>query len=86
MSEKKAKKWIKGATENKGALHKHLGVPEGEKIPEEKLREATNSKNPKIRKEASLAMTLKGLHHGKEEKKKPRTGKEVRGKLYGTKD
>lgn len=79
------KKWIKKATQNKGALHRHLGVPEGEKIPEAKLKSAANSSNSTIRKEANLAMTLKGMHHGKEEKK-TRTGKEVRGKLYKSKE
>lgn len=86
-STKKAKKWIKGAVKNKGALHRHLGVPEGEKIPEDKLRAAANSKDSTVRKEASLAMTLKGMHHGKkEEKKKTRSSKEVRGKFYGSKE
>ncbi len=58
-----AKKWIRKATENKGALHRNLGVPEGQKIPAGKLASAENSKNPTIRKEASLAATLKGFHH-----------------------
>lgn len=63
-----AKKWIKAATKNKGALHRALDVPEGEKIPEKKLAKAANSDNPRIRKEASLAKTLKGLNHGGEKK------------------
>ena len=53
--------WIKGATQNKGALHKKLGVPEGKKIPAKKLEKAEHSKNPKERKEAVLAKTLKGF-------------------------
>lgn len=62
MSEdKKWKKWIKGATKNKGALHRALGVPEGENIPAEKLAKAKDSKNPKVRKEANLASTLKKM-------------------------
>lgn len=56
------KKWIKKATANKGALHRKLGIPEGEKIPENKLDEAARSSNPTERKEASLARTLKGFH------------------------
>ena len=32
----------------KGALHHHLGVPEGEKIPQEKLRGALHSGNATI--------------------------------------
>lgn len=55
------KKWIAKATENKGALHRKLHVPEGEKIPEKKLEKAEHSKSPKERKEAELARTLKGL-------------------------
>lgn len=55
--------WIAGATKNKGALHKALHVPEGEKIPEKKLEKAERSKNPKMRKRAQLAETLKDLPH-----------------------
>jgi len=50
--------WIKAATENKGGLHRALGVPEGKKIPASKLAKAAKSKNPKVRKEAALAKTL----------------------------
>ena len=56
-----AKNWIAGATKNKGALHKKLGVPEGKKIPAKKLAQASRSKNPKERKEAALAKTMKGF-------------------------
>jgi hypothetical protein len=45
----------------KGALHKSLHVPEGEKIPEKKLEKAEHSKNPKLRKRAVLAETLSKL-------------------------
>ena len=54
------KNWIAGATKNKGALHKNLGVPQGEKIPAAKLKAAT-AKGGKVGKEARLAQTLKGL-------------------------
>lgn len=55
--------WIKKATGNhKGALHKALGVPAGKKIPSKKLAKATRSKNPKVRKEANLAKTLKSFY------------------------
>lgn len=59
------KKWIKNATENKGALHRAFGVAEDKKIPEAKIDKATNSKNPTVRKEAALAKTLKGFSHKK---------------------
>lgn len=57
-----SKNWIAGAVKNKGALHRALHVPEGEKISEKKLVGAMKSKNPTIRKEAQLAKTLKGFH------------------------
>ncbi len=59
---KKSKKWIQKAHIKKGALHRALHVPEGEKIPESKMEKAAHSKNPAIRKMASLAETLKGFH------------------------
>lgn len=57
------KHWIAAAVKDKGALHRNLGVPEGDKIPENKLDKAANSKTPKIRKEDNLAKTLKHLGH-----------------------
>ena len=54
--------WIKGAIKHPGALHKELGVPKGKKIPESKLKKAEHSKNPKLRKRAVLAETLKKMH------------------------
>jgi hypothetical protein len=58
--------WIAGAVggKSRGALHRALGVPEGEKIPAKKMASAKRSKSPKIRKEAALAKTLKGFHKG----------------------
>jgi hypothetical protein len=81
MADKPKRKFIKAATANKGALHRHLGVPEGQNIPEDKLRAATHSKDKTIRAEANLAMTLKGLHHAKP--KARRAVKDVRRALYG---
>jgi hypothetical protein len=57
-----SEKWIQKAIKHKGALHKELGVPEGKKIPEKKLKKAEHSKNPKERKRAVLAETIKGMH------------------------
>ena len=54
--------WIAGAIKKPGALRKSLHVKKGEKIPEEKLKKAEHSKNPKTRKRANLAETLKKLH------------------------
>lgn len=58
-----AKRWIAGAIEHPGALHRSLGVPEGEKIPAEKMAEAMHSKSPMTRKRAQTAKTLMSLHH-----------------------
>jgi hypothetical protein len=55
------KKWIAGAIKKPGALHKSLGVPVGEKIPDSKIKKAEKSKSPTLRKRASLAETLKGF-------------------------
>ncbi len=54
--------WIKEAIGHPGALHRTLHVPSGEKIPEKKLEKAEHSSNPRLRKEADLAKTLKGMH------------------------
>lgn len=56
-----AKNWIKKAIKKPGALHKELGVPKGEKIPAKKLEKAAHSSNPKERKRANLAKTLKKM-------------------------
>ena len=57
------KKWIQGAIKHPGALRKSLKVKPGENIPESKLKKAEHSKNPKTRKRAVLAETLKKMHH-----------------------
>lgn len=57
-----AEKWIQKMHMKKGALHKSLGVKEGEKIPSAKLKKAEHSKNPTTRKRAVLAETLKKMH------------------------
>jgi len=56
------KNWISGAIKKPGALHKELGVKEGEKIPAKKLKAAEHSKNPLERKRANLAETLKKMN------------------------
>jgi len=54
-------KWIGSAIKKPGALHKMLGVPEGEPIPEAKLRAAAKQ-GGKLGQRARLALTLKGLN------------------------
>jgi hypothetical protein len=55
------KNWIKGAIKHPGALHKELGVPEGEKIPAAKLNAAAK-KGGKEGMRARFAQTLKKMH------------------------
>jgi hypothetical protein len=54
------KKWIQGAIKHPGALHKELGVPAGQKIPEKKLAKAAKAPG-KLGQRARLAETLKGM-------------------------
>lgn len=63
MKEKKNKKFIQKAInpEHKGLLREKLGAKKGKDIPEKKLEKAEHSKNPKLRKEAVLAETLKHM-------------------------
>lgn len=56
------KNWIQGAIKHPGALHKALGVPQGENIPAAKLDKAAHSSNPTMRRRANLAKTLKKMH------------------------
>lgn len=56
-----ANNWIQGAIKRPGALRKKLHAKKGKKIPVSKIEKATHSKSPTLRKEASLAMTLKKL-------------------------
>ena len=48
---------------NKGGLHRALGVPEGQKIPAEKMAAAHNSSSPHIRRMAAFAHTMAGWKH-----------------------
>ena len=60
--EETKKKWIQNAIKpsKKGALHKQLDVPQGQKIPKAKLAAAAK-KGGKLGKRARLAMTLSKL-------------------------
>src|ERR1700756_427818 len=58
------KNWIQDAVKKPGQLHKDLGVPEGEDIPEGKLEDAEHSKSKKVRERAQFAENMKGLKHG----------------------
>ena len=57
-----AEHWIQKAVgKNPGGLHRSLGIPEGEKIPEKRIVKAEHSSDERVRREANLAMTLKSL-------------------------
>jgi len=47
-----------------GALHRMLHIPEGEKIGEERMKKASHSKNPLLRKRAISGLGLSHMHHG----------------------
>lgn len=53
-------KFIQKMHMKKGSLHKQLGIPEGKKIPEKKIKSA-EKKGGLLAKRAHLAETLKGL-------------------------
>jgi hypothetical protein len=55
-----SEKWIQKAIKKPGALHKELGVPQGQKIPAKKLTAAAK-KPGKLGQRARLAQTLKGM-------------------------
>jgi hypothetical protein len=55
------RRWIAGATKNKGGLHRSLGVPQGQKIPKAKIAAAAK-KGGKVGKQAKLAQTLSRMH------------------------
>lgn len=59
----KSDKWIQGMKMKKGALHKQMGVPEGKKIPTEKLKVAV-AKGGTLGKRANLALTFRGMKKG----------------------
>jgi hypothetical protein len=67
-------KWIQKTHMKKGALHKKLGVPEGDKIPQAKLKslkkelmkkgegdKKLSAADSKLLKQVNLALTLKGI-------------------------
>lgn len=54
--------WITGAIKHPGALHREMGVPAGQKIPEKRLA-AASKKGGKLGRRARLAQTLKRMHH-----------------------
>ena len=71
-------KWIQDTDMKKGALHKKLGIPEGEKIPKSKLNsikkdlmakskgdKKLSASDSKLLKQVNMALTLGGLKESK---------------------
>lgn len=56
-----AKNFIKGAIKKPGQLHRDLGVPQGQKIPQSKIDAAAKA-GGKLGQRARFAKTLKGLN------------------------
>jgi hypothetical protein len=75
-----AKNWIAGAIKKPGALHKQMGVPQGQPIPGKALAKAASA-GGKLGQRARLAETLKGMHP----KQKTQKVKTSRGS-FGIKD
>ena len=48
-----------------GALHRHLGIPEGNPIPREKKEEAARSSNPHVAAMGRMAVAMHGWSHKK---------------------
>lgn len=63
----KKKNFIQSAIKKPGQLHRDLGVPQGEKIPQSKL-EAAAKKGGKVGQRARFAETLEGMNKGKKKK------------------
>lgn len=55
-------KWIQKMHMKKGALHREMGVPQGQKIPQAKLEKAAHA-GGKLGARARLAETLEHLDH-----------------------
>lgn len=47
----------------KGGLHRALGVPEDETIPESKIESASHSDNSHVAHMANMAKTMEGFQH-----------------------
>lgn len=58
------KDWIKQSIKHPGALHRQLGIKQGDKIPAKTLASAAK-KGGKLGARARLAITLKRMHKNK---------------------
>lgn len=53
------KKWIAGAVSHPGALHEQLGIPQGQKIPQDVLADAAQA-GGKLGQRARFAENMRG--------------------------
>jgi len=68
---KRGAKWIQGAHLRKGALHRRLGIPEGQNIPVTLLRRAAKVVGI-LGQEARFALTARKFRHRKAKHKQSR--------------
>jgi len=47
-----------------GSLHRMLHIPEGEKIGQERMKAASHSSNPTLRRKAVSGLGLSAMHRG----------------------
>lgn len=47
-----------------GSLHRMLHIPEGEKIGQERMKAASHSSNPTLRRKAISGLGLSHMNHG----------------------
>jgi len=78
------KKWIASATED--AHGQFAAKAKAAGMSTREYAEKHKGDKGKTGKQARLALTLMGMHHGKKEGKKHRSAKEIRGKMYGSKE
>ncbi len=69
---------------HKGKLHRELGIPVGQKIPQKRLAKAENSSNPTVKRDAIRAKTMEGWNHTGPKAKPASTMKTDRG-TFGVK-
>jgi hypothetical protein len=49
---------------HKGALHRALGIPQGQTLTDEEIQQGLDSKDPAVRMMARFAKNAKGFSHG----------------------
>lgn len=57
-----AKHWIQNAVKHPGALHRMLGVKQGNKIPVSKIKHAANSSSTLLQRRAQFALNMRKIN------------------------